>query len=57
MAGRLYEVRANLQAGPVGGEVDAEKMPLLQRMLLHRVFATNECMPDKDIISEAMGHL
>ncbi|EPT00864.1 hypothetical protein FOMPIDRAFT_47141 [Fomitopsis schrenkii] len=57
VAGRLYEVRANLQAGPVGGEVDAGKKPLLQRMLLHRVFATNECMPDTDIISEGMGHL
>ncbi|KAH9919691.1 cytochrome P450 [Fomitopsis serialis] len=48
VAGRLYEMRTKLQAGP---------LPLLQRMLLHRVFATNECMPDKDIISEAMGHL
>ncbi|KZT70257.1 cytochrome P450 [Daedalea quercina L-15889] len=57
VAGRLYEMRTNLQAGPVGGGTDTEKLPLLQRMLLHRVFATNECMPDKDIISEGMGHL
>lgn len=57
VAGRLYEVRAKMQAGPVDGETDAEKLPLLQRMLLHRVFATNECMPDRDIISEGMGHL
>ncbi|TFY68558.1 hypothetical protein EVJ58_g933 [Rhodofomes roseus] len=57
VAGHLYEMRAKMQAGPVDGQADVEKFPLLQRMLLHRVFATNESLPDKDIISECMGHL
>ena len=29
----------------------------MQRLLMHRVFATQEGLCDQDIISEAMGHL
>ncbi|KZT06455.1 cytochrome P450 [Laetiporus sulphureus 93-53] len=57
VGGRLYEMRAKIQAGPVVGEADPEKIPLLQRMLRYRIFSTNESMPDRDIISEGMGHL
>ncbi|KAH9931775.1 cytochrome P450 [Amylocystis lapponica] len=57
VGGRLYEMRAKIQAGPVTGEIDVEKIPLLQRMLQYRVFTSNEGMPDRDIISEGMGHL
>jgi len=57
VGGRLYEMRAKIQAGPVVGEAEAEKMSLLQRMLQYRVSATSEGMADQDIISEGMGHL
>ncbi|GBE80196.1 cytochrome P450 [Sparassis latifolia] len=57
VGGRLYEMRAQMQAGPVGEDNDVEKMPLLQRMLQHRVFSTSEGLSDQNIISEAMGHL
>ncbi|CCM00466.1 uncharacterized protein FIBRA_02499 [Fibroporia radiculosa] len=57
VAGRLYEMRTKMQAGPVGGDSEAEKVPLLQRMLQYRVVATHEGMADRDIISEGMGHL
>lgn len=32
-------------------------MPLMQRMLRHRVFSTGDAMRDQDIVSETMGHL
>ncbi|KAI0337959.1 cytochrome P450 [Trametopsis cervina] len=54
---RLYETRTNIQAGKVGIDGDIEKMPLIQRMLQHRILSTHESMCDQDIISEAMGHV
>ncbi|PCH40720.1 cytochrome P450 [Wolfiporia cocos MD-104 SS10] len=57
VGGRLYEMRARIQAGPVVGEADTEKISLLQRMLRYRVFTTQEGMTDQDVISEGMGHL
>ncbi|KAF9804687.1 hypothetical protein IEO21_09276 [Rhodonia placenta] len=59
VAGRLYEMRAKIQAGPVTGatEAEKEKVSLLQRMLQYRVFTTHACMADQDIISEGMGHM
>ncbi|OBZ70133.1 hypothetical protein A0H81_09811 [Grifola frondosa] len=53
VGGRLYEMRAKMQAGPIVGETDTEKMPLLQQMLQHR----SEGMSDQDIVSEGMGHI
>ncbi|KAI0782532.1 cytochrome P450 [Abortiporus biennis] len=49
---RLYELRANIQASKAVGDVDYEKLPLLQRMMEQR-----DHMSDQNIISEAMGHL
>ncbi|KAI0690262.1 cytochrome P450 [Cytidiella melzeri] len=54
---RLYETRTNIQAGKVGLDGDADKMPLIQRMLQYRILSTHEGMCDQDVISEAMGHL
>lgn len=50
---RVYEMRAQMNACKVG---DSEKMPMLQRLLQYR-YASNELMPDHDIISETMGHM
>jgi hypothetical protein len=58
VSARVYEMRAQMNAGKVGvGE--SEKVPMLQRLLQFRYSSpfANEPMPDKDIISEMMGHL
>jgi hypothetical protein len=47
-------MRAQMNAGKVG---EAEKVPLLQRLLQYRYASPNAMMPDHDIISEAMGHM
>jgi len=40
------------------GKLDeAEKVPMLHRLLQYRYSSTNQLMPDNDIISECMGHL
>jgi hypothetical protein len=36
---------------------EAEKVPMLHRLLQHRYPSSNTVMPDLDIISEAMGHM
>lgn len=54
---KLYHMRAKLQAGKAMGDLDADKMPLLQRLLQHRIFTNSEAMSDQNIVSEAMGHL
>ncbi|TDL30161.1 cytochrome P450 [Rickenella mellea] len=53
---RLYETRENLQAGKI--DIDnMDKIPLFVRLAHHRYSTTNEAMPDKDIVSEGMGHM
>ena len=53
----LYETRGHMQAGKTGIDGDVEKMPLIQRMVRHRLVSTHEAMCDQDIISECMGHV
>ncbi|TFK74517.1 cytochrome P450 [Pluteus cervinus] len=53
VSARVYEMRAQMLAGNMR---EAEKQPMLQRMLQYRV-ADGEYMPDHDIISECMGHM
>ena len=43
-----------MNAGKVG---ESEKAPMLQRLLQYRYSPSNELMPERDIISECMGHL
>ena len=43
-----------MNAGKIG---DAEKAPMLQRLLQYRYSPNSELMPERDIISECMGHL
>jgi Cytochrome P450 len=43
-----------MNAGKVGG---SEKAPMLQRLLQYRYSPNDELMPERDIISECMGHL
>jgi cytochrome P450 len=50
----VYELRAQMNAGKVG---ESEKAPMLQRLLQYRYSLSNELMPERDIISECMGHL
>lgn len=54
VSARVYELRAQMNAGKVG---ESEKAPMLQRLLQYRYSPTNELMPERDIISECMGHL
>ncbi|EMD40318.1 hypothetical protein CERSUDRAFT_148236 [Gelatoporia subvermispora B] len=53
---RLYDMRAKIHTASVAGETE-DKMCLLQRMIQHRVFGSQEGMSDQNIISEGMGHL
>jgi hypothetical protein len=46
-------MRAHLNAGNLG---ESEKIPLLQRLLQHK-YSPENAMPDRDIISEMMGHM
>lgn len=50
-------MRAQMQAGKLTNDVDGEKMCLMQRLLRHRVFSTDDAMREHDIISESIGHL
>jgi hypothetical protein len=43
-----------MNAGKLG---DSEKSTLLQRLLEYRSTGSNDLMHDRDVISEAMGHL
>ncbi|KAG6835749.1 hypothetical protein H0H93_015018 [Arthromyces matolae] len=54
VSARVYEMRAQMNAGKC---IETEKTPMLYRLLNYRYSATNENMPDHDIISECMGHL
>lgn len=36
---------------------ESEKTTMLQRLVQHRVGASDELMSDQDVISEHMGHL
>ncbi|KAG5642970.1 hypothetical protein DXG03_001818 [Asterophora parasitica] len=54
VSGRVYEMRAQMNAGKIG---ESDKVPMLQRLLRYRYAATNQLMPDHDIISECMGHM
>lgn len=49
-------MRAQIAAGKLS-DADAEKVPMLQRLLKYRYSSTNQLMPDNDIISESMGHM
>ncbi|KIP03779.1 hypothetical protein PHLGIDRAFT_77016 [Phlebiopsis gigantea 11061_1 CR5-6] len=55
---RLYEMRASVQAAKLGY---APAMPLIQRLLEHKMAsapgAKDQVGAERDIISEAMGHL
>lgn len=53
VSGRVYEMRAQMNAGKIG---ESEKVPMLQRLLMHR-YSSSDLMPDHDIISECMGHM
>ncbi|EKM79809.1 hypothetical protein AGABI1DRAFT_72452 [Agaricus bisporus var. burnettii JB137-S8] len=53
VSSRVYEMRTQMNAGKIG---ESEKISMLQRLLQYR-YASNELMPDHDIISECMGHL
>ncbi|TCD70297.1 hypothetical protein EIP91_003926 [Steccherinum ochraceum] len=54
---KLYLMRAKMLAGKAIGDIDTEKMPLLQRLLQHRISSASDLMSDQNIVSEAMGHL
>ncbi|RDB20119.1 hypothetical protein Hypma_013088 [Hypsizygus marmoreus] len=54
VSGRVYEMRAQMNAGKIG---ESDKVPLLQRLLRYRYSHNDELMPDHDIISECMGHM
>lgn len=54
VSARVYELRAQMNAGKVG---ESEKTPMLQRLLQYRYSSTDGLMPERDIISECMGHL
>ncbi|KAI0311778.1 cytochrome P450 [Amylostereum chailletii] len=49
VSGRVYENRAQMSN-------DSDKMPLVQRLLRHRMGASNDLMSERNIISEHMGH-
>ncbi|KAK7453494.1 hypothetical protein VKT23_011771 [Stygiomarasmius scandens] len=51
---RVYQTRTQMNAGKLD---EAEKVPMLHRLLQYRYSSTNQLMPDNDIISECMGHL
>ncbi|KAF8887241.1 cytochrome P450 [Gymnopilus junonius] len=52
VSGRVYEMRAQMNAGKIG---DSEKLPMLQRLLGY-CYSPTEQMPDHDVISECIGH-
>lgn len=55
---RLYDVRSGLHSGALPSEgLDNEKMPLMHRLLRHRLVSTGELVPDHHVISECMGHM
>ncbi|THH31367.1 hypothetical protein EUX98_g2801 [Antrodiella citrinella] len=54
---KLYQMRAKMLNGKALGDIEFEKMPLLQRLLQHRVLTGSDVMNDRNIISEAIGHL
>ena len=47
-------MRAQINAGKLD---ELDKVPLLQRLIQYRYPTSGELMPDRDIISEAMGHM
>ncbi|KAF8165928.1 cytochrome P450 [Crassisporium funariophilum] len=53
VSGRVYEMRAQVNAGKIG---ESEKVAMLQR-LLNFCYTPAQPMPDHDIISECIGHL
>ncbi|KAF8967495.1 cytochrome P450 [Flammula alnicola] len=53
VSGRVYEMRAQMNAGKIG---DSEKVSLLQRLMKYQYSPTQQ-MPDHDIISECIGHM
>ncbi|KAJ7700501.1 cytochrome P450 [Mycena rosella] len=50
---RVYEMRAQLNAGKVP---DTEKSFMLPRLLAYK-YPNGETMPERDVISECMGHM
>ncbi|KAI0074783.1 cytochrome P450 [Panus rudis PR-1116 ss-1] len=54
---RLYDVRDKLQTGELSDDSEVDKMPLMLRLLRHRLVSTNELMADDQVISECMGHM
>lgn len=56
VSARVYEMRAQMNAGKLEEEVEKPKH-MLVRLLQHRYNGSDELMPDLDIISEAMGHM
>lgn len=50
VGGQLSKLRSGAETDSAGIKLDNEKRSLIQRML-------QSPMPDKDIISEGMGHL
>ena len=54
VSARVYEIRAQINAGKLD---ETEKVTLLQRFLEYCSAGSNDLMHDRDVISEAMGHL
>lgn len=57
VSSKLYDMRAKMQTSKYTGDSDSEKLPLLERLLQHRLFSSDNVMSDQNIISECMGHL
>ncbi|THU97234.1 cytochrome P450 [Dendrothele bispora CBS 962.96] len=51
---RVNQARTQMTAGKFD---EAEKVPMLHRLLQYRYSSTSQLMPESDIISECMGHL
>lgn len=54
VSARVYETRCQMNAEKM---FESEKTTMLQRLVQHRVGASDELMSDQDVISEHMGHL
>ncbi|TFK47010.1 cytochrome P450 [Heliocybe sulcata] len=56
VSARVYETRSQLSTRKVDHD-ECEKLPMLRRLLEHRMTPSNTPMSDQDVISECMGHL
>ncbi|KAI0068521.1 cytochrome P450 [Artomyces pyxidatus] len=54
VSARVYETRSQMASGKMDG---SDKVTLVQRLLQYHTGPSSDAMPDRDIISEHMGHL